>query len=155
TSPWRRALLIGLRGAAAVAAMVVFLEPAVELRQVAREPNRIAVLIDDSKSMALAENPKGPSRIERVRRLLANSQSTVATWEREHKIDYYTCSDTVSATNLAALASDQAQGRATLIRKGLEYVRSRYEGRDLAGIVLISDGAATGSFDEDSGDGAV
>ena len=39
--------MIGLRGGAAVGALVVFLEPAVELRQVAREPNRIAVLIDD------------------------------------------------------------------------------------------------------------
>ncbi|HEY5923413.1 MAG TPA: glutamine amidotransferase [Kofleriaceae bacterium] len=154
-SPLRRATLIGLRGAAAVAAMVVFLEPAVELRQVAREPNRIAVLIDDSKSMSLAENPKGPTRIERVRRLLASSQSTLAAWEREHKIDYYTFSETVNTTSLAALAADRAQGRSTLIRKALEFVRSRYEGRDLAGIVLISDGAATGSFDEDSGDGAV
>ena len=34
-------------------------------------------------------------------------------------------------------------------------MRSRYGGRDLAGVVLISDGAATGGFDEDSGDGAV
>src|SRR5262245_22583939 len=108
--------------------MVVFLEPAVELRQVGREPNRIAVLIDVSKSMALAENPKGPSRIERVRRLIANSQTTLAAWEREHKIDYYTFAETVSATNPGALASEQAQGRSTLIRKGLEYVRGRYEG---------------------------
>lgn len=154
-SVWRRALLIGLRGAAAVAAMIVFLEPAIELRQVAREPNRIAVLIDDSKSMSLAESPQGPTRIERVRRLLANSQSTLAEWERDHKIDYYTFAETVAATSPTALASDPAQGRATLIRKALEYVRSRYEGRDLAGIILISDGAATGSFDEDSGDGAV
>jgi uncharacterized membrane protein len=154
-SAWRRATLIGLRGAAAVAAMVVFLEPAVELRQVAREPNRIAVLIDDSKSMSLAENPAGPTRIERVRRLIKNSQTTLATWEREHKVDYYTFAETVSATTPIALAADQAQGRSTLIRKALEYVRSRYEGRDLAGIVLVSDGAATGSFDEDSGDGAV
>jgi uncharacterized membrane protein len=152
---WRRVMLVGLRGAAAVAAMVVFLEPAVELRQVAREPNRIAVLIDDSKSMSLAESPQGPTRIERVRRLLANSHSTFATWERDHKIDYYTFSETVSSTSLASLANDKAQGRATLIRKALEHVRSRYEGRDLAGIVLFSDGAATGSFDEDSGDGAV
>ncbi len=154
-SAWRRATLIGLRGAAAVAAMVVFLEPAVELRQVAREPNRIAVLIDDSKSMSLAENPAGPTRIERVRRLIKNSQATLAAWESDHKIDYYTFSETVSATTPAALANAKAQGRSTLIRKALEYVRSRYEGRDLAGIILISDGAATGSFDEDSGDGAV
>ena len=67
SSAWRRAILVGLRGAAATAAMVVFLEPAVELRQVAREPNRIAVLIDDSKSMSLAESTQGPTRIERVR----------------------------------------------------------------------------------------
>jgi len=154
-SAWRRATLIGLRGAAAIGALVVLLEPAVELRQVAREPNRIAVLIDDSKSMALAESPQGPTRIERVRRLIRDSQPTLAAWEREHKIDYYTFSETVSATSPAALATDQATGKSTLIRKALEYVRGRYEGRDLAGIVLISDGAATGSFDEDSGDGAV
>ncbi|HUS32891.1 MAG TPA: glutamine amidotransferase, partial [Kofleriaceae bacterium] len=155
SSTWRRATLIGLRGAAAVGALVVLLEPAVELRQVAREPNRIAVLIDDSKSMSLAESPQGPTRIERVRRLIRDSQETLAAWQREHKIDYYTFSETVSSTSPLALEADPAQGKSTLIRKALEYVRSRYEGRDLAGIVLISDGAATGSFDEDSGDGAV
>ena len=152
---WRRAMLVGLRSAAAVAAMIVLLEPAVELRQVAREPNRIAVLIDDSRSMSLAESPQGPTRIERVRRMFAASQSTLAAWERDHKIDYYTFADTLSSTSLAALAGDPAQGKATLIRKALEQVRGRYEGRDLAGIVLISDGAATGGFDEDLGDGAV
>ena len=155
SSPWRRAILVGLRGAAATAAMIVFLEPAVELRQVAREPNRIAILIDDSRSMSLAESSQGPTRIERVRRLLAASRPTLEAWERDHKIDYYTFSETVSSTSIAGLADNQAQGKATLIRKALEYVRGRYEGRDLAGIVLISDGSATGSFDEDSGDGAV
>ena len=154
-SAWRRAVMIGLRAGAAVAALVVFLEPAVELRQVAREPNRIAIMIDDSKSMSLAEAPGGPSRIERARRLINDSQGTLADWERDHKIDYYTFSDTVAATNPHALAGDPAQGKSTLIRKALEYVRGHYEGRDLAGIVLVSDGAATGSFDEDSGDGAV
>jgi uncharacterized membrane protein len=151
----RRAILVSLRGGAAAAALVVFLEPAVELRQVAREPNRIAVLIDDSKSMSLAEAADGPTRIERTRRLLAASQSALATWQTDHQVDYFTFSDVVSATTPAALAADPAQGKSTMIRKALEYVRSRYEGRDLAGIVLISDGAATGSFDEDSGDGAV
>jgi len=152
---WRRAMMIGTRAGAAVAALVVFLEPAVELRQVAREPNRIAILIDDSKSMSLAESGQGPTRIERVRRMLAASQGTLAAWERDHKIDYYTFAETVSATSQKALAADTAQGKATLIRKALEYIRSHYEGRDLAGIVLISDGASTGGFDEDSGDGAV
>ncbi len=152
---WRRATMIGLRAGAAVGALVVFLEPAVELRQVAREPNRIAILIDDSKSMALRETPDGPTRIERVRQLIANSQGALAGWELNHKIDYYTFSETLAATTPAALATDLAVGKATLIRKALESIRGRYEGRDLAGVVLISDGASTGGFDEDSGDGAV
>jgi len=154
-STLRRATMIGLRAGAAVGAMVVFLEPAVELRQVAREPNRIAVLIDDSRSMSLSETTDGPTRIERTRKMLAASADTLGAWEREHKLDYYTFAETVSATTLAALAQDRAQGKATLIRKALESIRGRYEGHDLAGIVLISDGAATGGFDEDSGDGAV
>ncbi|HEY0192433.1 MAG TPA: glutamine amidotransferase [Kofleriaceae bacterium] len=152
---WRRALLIGLRAGAAVTALVVFLEPAVELRQVAREPNRIAVLIDDSKSMALKEDPQGPSRLERARQLLAASRPTLDSWDKDHKLDYYTFAETVTPTSLDGLAADSAQGKGTLIRKALEYVRGHYEGRDLAGIILISDGAATGGFDEDSGDGAV
>ncbi len=152
---WRRATMIGLRAGAAVGALVVFLEPAVELRQVAREPNRIAILIDDSKSMALRETPDGPTRIERVRQLIANSQGALADWEQNHKIDYYTFAETLAATSPTALATDLATGKATLIRKALESIRGRYEGRDLAGVVLISDGASTGGFDEDSGDGAV
>jgi uncharacterized membrane protein len=152
---WRRATMIGLRAGAAVAALVVFLEPAVELRQVAREPNRIAILVDDSSSMGLAEVAGGPTRLDRARQLLAKSRERLAGWERDHKLDYYTFSETLSATSLEGLASAKAQGKATLMRKALDQIRGRYEGRDLAGIILISDGAATGGFGEDSGDGAI
>ncbi|MBA3397699.1 MAG: hypothetical protein H0T89_34060 [Deltaproteobacteria bacterium] len=154
-SAWRRATLIGLRAGAAVAALVVFLQPAVELRQVAREPNRIAILIDDSRSMGLAEKPDGPTRIERVRQMLAASQEALAAWAVDHKLDYYTFSETLSATSLQGLVSANATGKATLVRKALDQIRSRYEGRDLAGILLISDGASTGGFAEDSGEGVV
>lgn len=154
-APWRRAAMIGLRGAAAVGAMVVFLEPAVELRQVAREPNRIAILVDDSKSMSLAETARGETRIERVRRIFAASKETLRAWQADHRIDYYAFSDTLNPTSLDALATDPARGKATMFRKALELIRARYDGRDLAGVVLISDGAATDSFDEDAGHGAM
>ena len=154
-SAWRRATLIGLRTAAAMGALVVFLEPAVELRQVAREPNRIAILIDDSRSMALREHSGGPTRIERMRSLLADSKETLDAWAVDHKLDFYTFSETLGATSLQGLASVKATGKATLVRKALDQIRNRYEGRDLAGVVLISDGASTGGFAEDSGEGAV
>ncbi|MCW5801953.1 MAG: hypothetical protein KIT31_06160, partial [Deltaproteobacteria bacterium] len=132
-------------------ALVVFLEPAVELRQVAREPNTIAVLVDDSRSMGLAEDAGGPTRIARARAVAATAEAFAG----PHKLDYYTFAEALSATSLKGLAGATAQGKGTLIRKALEQVRGRYEGRDLAGIVLVSDGAATGFLGEEAGEGAV
>jgi uncharacterized membrane protein len=152
-SPGRRAALVALRLAAAAVALLVFLEPAIELRQVAREPNRIAVLVDDSRSMSLRDAPRGPTRLARVRTLLDASGAALAAWREGHQIDFYRFSDAVSATTEKAAARGHADGPETLIRKALEFVRARYDGRDLAGIVLISDGSATGSLDE-SGAGA-
>ncbi len=153
-SPLRRAPLIVLRVAAALCALVVFLEPAVELRQVAREPNRVALLIDDSRSMALRDAPRGPTRTERVRAVLDDSADAFAEWRERHQLDVYTFSDVLAATSLDAVARTEPRGDATLIRKALEAVRARYDGRDLAGVVLVSDGAATGDLD-DKGDGVV
>lgn len=154
-APIRRAALVSLRTAAALAALVVFLEPAVELRQVAREPNRVAIVIDDSRSMALHDTPSGPTRTERVRALLDRSADTLTAWKRDHQLDVYTFSDVLAAGNLDGVARTPATGDATLMRKALEAVRARYEGHDLAGIVLISDGAATDDFGDDKGVGAV
>lgn len=151
---WQRAAIVGLRSGAAVAAFVMFVEPAIELRQVAREPNRIAILVDDSLSMALRETPDQAPRITRMQQLLDNSSDTLAAWQRDHKLDFYTFSDALRATSIVGLASNAATGRATDLRKALETVRGRYDGRDLAGIVVLSDGAATGQFDDDATAGA-
>ena len=152
-TPLRRAAMVWLRGAAAVVAMVVFLEPAIELRQVAREPNRVAIVIDDSRSMGLRDKAGGPTRTERVRQLLDDSADALAAWKRDHQLDVYAFSDVVAPASLDGVARTPPTGDATLIRKALETVRARYDGRDLAGIVLLSDGAATG--DVNSGDGAI
>ncbi|MBP6629402.1 MAG: hypothetical protein KA297_08220 [Kofleriaceae bacterium] len=153
-SAGRRVALVGLRGAAAIAALVVFAQPAVELRQVARERNRIAVVIDDSRSMSLRDRTDGPDRLARVRALLDASAPTLAGWSLAHHLDYYRFSDQLAPAAATDPAGGQAVGPATLIRKALESVRARYEGHDLAGVILISDGAATGDLDDDDGAGA-
>ncbi|HRC57190.1 MAG TPA: N-acetylmuramoyl-L-alanine amidase [Kofleriaceae bacterium] len=149
---WRRAIILGLRASAAMTALFLFLEPAIELRQVAREPNRIAVMIDDSASMNLAETKAGPRRIDRARQLLAASEPALAAWSRDHRLDFFSFSDAVLALPSKESIPSEATGKSTLLRKALEHVRGRYDGRDLAGIIVISDGAATGGFDEDAED---
>ncbi|MEM9493778.1 MAG: hypothetical protein AAGC55_31820, partial [Myxococcota bacterium] len=85
-SPWRRAALLGLRCGAVAAALTLFLEPAIELRQVAREPNRVAVLIDRSQSMDLREEQAGPRRVERTRAFLDRSRPVFDRWQGRHEI---------------------------------------------------------------------
>ncbi len=153
-SPWRRSLIAGLRIAAAACALVLFLEPAIELRQVAREPNRIAVVVDESRSMSLRDQPDGPSRQQRTRELLSASTDTFTAWRERHHVDFYAFSDGLAPTSEAAAAAGAATGPATAVRQALEQTRSRYDGRDLAGIVLISDGVATDDFADGATDGA-
>jgi len=52
------------------------------------------------------------------------------------------------------VASTEPSRPATLLREALEQTRARYEGRDLAGIVVLSDGSATGRFHAGAGAGA-
>lgn len=147
-SPWRRSILISLRCGAAAAALVLFLEPAIELRQVAREPNRIAILIDDSRSMSLKDDKDGPSRRERARRIIERSKSTFKGWRDKHHLDFFTFSDVLvpSSEKSARKKVKTDGGPGTMIRLALEQTRTRYEGTDLAGIVLLSDGIPTGGF---------
>ena len=69
--------------------LTLFLEPAIELRQVARDPNRVAIVIDRSQSMGLREDPAGDTRIERARAILDKSAATLDGWQSKHEIDVY------------------------------------------------------------------
>jgi uncharacterized membrane protein len=152
-SPWRRAAMIGLRSGAATAALILFLQPAVELRQVAREPNRIAVIVDDSLSMGLREIGDGPSRHERARALLSASEPVFQTWRKKHHVDFFGFSDALVQTSETAAASAKPTGAGTMMRQSLEQLRARYDGRDLAGIILVSDGVPTDEFADGATDG--
>jgi hypothetical protein len=154
-TPLERAGMIALRCAAAVAALVLFLQPAVELRQVAREPNHLAVLVDESQSMGLAEDPGGPRRIDRARALLDRSAQTVAAWQDHHRVDVFGFAEALETSTLEAVARAEPDGRATNMYHALDQVRARYDGADLAGVILISDGVATGGLAGGAGAGAL
>ena len=57
-------LLLFLRTAGVLACLITALEPTVELRQVTHVPNRVAVLVDASRSMEVRPPDGGPSRAE-------------------------------------------------------------------------------------------
>jgi uncharacterized membrane protein len=148
-TPRRRRLLLTLRTIGVLMVLMLFFQPALKLRNVTRLPNHIAVLVDVSESMGLAEQGSGETRAARAAALLLREQPELQRWQAQHKIDYYTFGDRLQPATAESL-TDVAHGGhpshadATRVREALAAVRQRYEGRDLAGVVLLSDGLDNG-----------
>jgi uncharacterized membrane protein len=141
-------LLLALRTAGVIACLVTALEPTVELRQVSRVPNRIAVLVDASRSMEVRPPDGGPSRAERAAAILDRAAPDIAAWQKAgHDVDLYTFGEGVSPATTASLREAPAAD-ATRIGEALGELRARYAGRDLGAVLLISDGIDTGRIGE-------
>lgn len=141
----RRWILLALRMGAVAAALVLFFEPAVRLQNVTRLPNHVAILVDASESMRLRAQPKGPSRAERAAAWLRAQSPALERLKREHVIDLYEFGDKLSPSTLESLtAAPPARADATHLREALSALRGRYDGRDLGGVVVVSDGIDNG-----------
>ena len=131
-----------------LACLVTALQPTIELRQVTRLPNRVAVLVDASRSMEVRPPDGGPSRAERAAAMLTRAAPRLAAWQQAgHEVDLYSFGDNVSPATTASLREPPAAD-ATRIGEALGDVRTRYAGRDLGAVVVISDGIDTGRIGE-------
>ncbi|HXU67941.1 MAG TPA: glutamine amidotransferase [Polyangia bacterium] len=149
----RRWILLALRLGAVAAALVLFFEPAVRLQNVTRLPNHVALLVDASESMRLAEKAGEPNRAARVARWLGAEKATLERLSREHIVDVYTFGSELSPSTIEAVrATPPARAEATHLREALANLRARYEGRDLGGVVVFSDGVDNGRLGAALGD---
>jgi uncharacterized membrane protein len=136
--------LVILRAAALLACLVVALQPTLELRQIVRVPNRVAVLVDASRSMDVRPPDGGPSRAERAATLLARTAPARTAWERDgHRVDVYTFGEGLVPSTFEALRAPPTAD-ATRIGEALAELRARYAGHDLGAVIVISDGIDTG-----------
>jgi uncharacterized membrane protein len=144
----RRLLLTLLRAGAFGCALTLLAQPAIQLRHVTRIPNHVAVLVDDSQSMSLAETPGEPTRAARAAEVLRRSRPALDALHRDHRVDYYRFGEAITPTTYEALTVSPAppRGTATRLREALALVRGRHAGRELAGVVVLSDGADNGLF---------
>ena len=151
SSPWARALVMTLRTGSVACAMLLFVEPALELREVTHERNHIAVVVDSSASMALRDEHDGPTRFEQLQQATQSSQKTFLEWRDHREVDFYEFSDSMKPTSEQAISGEQKPptGKATRIHAALSNIRQRYQADELAGVVLLSDGIDTGKLRHD------
>ena len=141
----RRWILLALRAGAVLAALVLFFQPALRQENVTRLPNHVAVLVDRSESMRLKERPGAPSRAERAASWIRQEAPRLAELRKSHVLDFYSFGEGLSPTTEEALALPALRyDEATRLREALTQLRARYQGRELGGVVVVSDGIDNG-----------
>lgn len=144
--PSRRVTLIGLRGLVYGLAVLLLFEPALDLRQVSQVNNHVAVLVDTSLTMNLPSDDGETSRYEQAQAAVQELKAMIERRSTDHHFDFFLYGEGLESTSASALASLTPRARAADLSGALEAVREEYAGRDLGGIIVLSDGIDTGAI---------
>ncbi len=131
-----KAVLIFLRTAGLIAVLMIFFEPVLTVVTRTETPPRVALVVDDSKSMRLVDG--AGDRAEIVERVLAND--ILNSLERQNKLT--TMRFAGEADQIAAFHPDsfQLDGPATNIDAAMKKLREIRDRENVQLGVLISDG---------------
>ena len=142
----RRLTLIGLRGLVFGLAVLLLLEPALDLRQISKVENHVIVLVDESQTMGLKTDDGESTRFDRVRQALEEFGPLEEVGADDHHFDYFTYGADLESTSRSAIDGLEPTARAADLTGAIEEVIERYEGKDIAAVVILSDGLDTGAI---------
>ncbi|HET8733038.1 MAG TPA: glutamine amidotransferase [Anaeromyxobacteraceae bacterium] len=145
----RKLALIALRTVAALAVLALLAEPALRVVQTTRVRNRLAVLVDRSRSMNFPVEPGGESRVQAAARFVAGARPGLDALASEAAVEGWGFARDAWPADLAALAKPEpATGGATDVVGAIQAAAggSGAPGRRLAGVLLVTDGADNGAL---------
>ncbi|MGE3957290.1 MAG: glutamine amidotransferase [Vicinamibacterales bacterium] len=138
--PRERAVLVAIRLALLLLLLFCLLRPSLVLRAAVPQQNFLGILIDDSRSMTIADRDEKP-RTDFVQQQLAPGGALEKALSERFVLRYFRFSS--SADRLAKPGDLQYQGTATHLGQALERARDELSGLPLAGLVMVTDGADT------------
>ncbi len=138
-----RVILGTIRALILALLLLTLLDPALLVASAVPQRNVVGVLVDDSRSMQVADMD-GRTRAEVARSLLDGANGALARTLGEKFIVrvFRTSGEGGRVSNVGDLAFD---GTSTRLAPALEGTRQELEGTPIAGLVLLSDGADNGS----------
>lgn len=140
-----RLQIFSLRLVAVTAIVLMILEPQLEMEEMARIKNAVAILIDHSRSMSLQD--KGESRLETVRKFLSGNADFLRSLGEDFEVNYFTFSDRLEEVGKEVIGGTVSPGGvATDFTAVLRELKRRYPasgGRPTSAFLLFSDGADT------------
>jgi hypothetical protein len=140
--PGARRLLVGLRALAVVLAVVAAARPLLVRLQAVQEPATVAVVVDDSGSMALQDRPGGPSRWQRAWTLAAAVDSALAHGDEPVRVVTFRGNGEgeLAAVAPAVALADTPRAVGTDLPAMVAAARQRLLAAPLRGVVVLGDG---------------
>ena len=140
----RRGVLMGLRFAAFLLLLLLLSQP-VRLEPAAATEAVVPVLLDQSRSMAVADVDGGP-RLDAAVALIRDRIGPAI--GNEFQVELWGFGETLAPADLASV---RAEARRSDLAAALDAVQTHYADRSIAGIVVVSDGGDTGGADPQRG----
>jgi len=141
--PRDRAVLLALRLAALAIVVIALLHPVLVVSEAVPQRNVVGVLVDDSRSMRIADL-NGTTRADAVRHLLGSRDSSLyAALAKKFVVRLFRFSG--NGERVAQLGDLSYDGVRTQLGPALEAARQELTGVPLSGLVLVSDGADNSS----------
>src|SRR5512138_2996252 len=138
--PRERAVLVAIRLLLLLLILFCLFRPSLILRAAVPQQNFLGVLIDDSRSMTIADRDEKP-RTDFVQQQFGPDGALAKALSQRFVLRYFRFSS--SADRLAAPADLKYAGTATHLGQALERARDELSGLPLAGLVMVTDGADT------------
>lgn len=133
---WLKRILSILRAAALIAVLFILFEPILKLSWHRTEKPIVAVLLDNSASMALQDN--GAARSEKAKAILVSDAFQKSA--QDIKFDFYQFSQALMPLSLDQLDSISFDHDGTDLARALESLKEQNIDRYLTGVVIITDG---------------
>ena len=141
-----RIALASLRVALLAVVLFCLLRPVLLLSTAVPQRNVIGILIDDSRSMTIADGD-GPTRGEQARRIFAGPDSALLkSLSEKFIVRFFRFSNAAQRASLGELSFT---GGRTLLAPALDAAREELGGAPLAGLVVVSDGGDNARADEE------
>ena len=140
----QRGALLTLRALALLLLVATLLRPTLVVASAVPQRNVLAILLDDSRSMALQDGG-ADSRATQVERAFADSTALVRSLAGRFALRFYRfAADVRPAGDASGL---QSGGTRTDLARALEGARQELAGTPLAGVIVVTDGADNGGQD--------
>jgi hypothetical protein len=136
-----RAVLVGLRLAALAVLFFCLVRPTLILKAAVPQQNFLGVLIDDSRSMAIADREGQPRSAFIQEQLTGPNAKLLAALSDRFVVRFFSFAS--SSSRVASAADLKYGGTATRLGQALDRARDELAGLPLAGLVMVSDGADT------------